>query len=82
MRTTNYVDLFKNEKFKKFKECTIASTLTFTYDEINHDNKERFGVLLYYPSKFKEVVMVRAVDLQTVIGNAGGYIGLFLGKVI
>ena len=81
MRATYYVDLFKNEKFKKFKECTIASTLTFTYEEINHDNKERFGVLLYYPNKFKEVVMVRAVDLQTVIGNAGGYIGLFLGKI-
>ena len=32
------------------------------------------------PYHIKEIVMVKAVDIQTAIGNAGGYIGLFLGK--
>ena len=32
-----------------------------------------------YPDRFKEVVMVKAVDIHSAIGNSGGYIGLFLG---
>ena len=40
------------------------------------------GSEFYYPKKFKEIKMVRAVNIQTVIGNAGGYVGLFLGKII
>ena len=73
-------DLMGKEKPKK--ACTIASTLTFTYDESDNKHKVYFEVVLYYPYHLKEVVMVRAVDLQTVIGNAGGYIGLFLGTII
>ena len=73
-------DLIGKEKTKK--ACTIATTLTFTYDESDNKHKTYFEVVLYYPYHLKEVVMVRAVDLQTVIGNAGGYIGLFLGKII
>ena len=32
------------------------------------------------PKKIKVINQVKAVDIQTVIGNAGGYVGLFLGK--
>ena len=32
------------------------------------------------PERFKEISQVKAVDIQTVIGNAGGYVGLFLGN--
>ena len=32
------------------------------------------------PKKIKMIHQVRNVNMQTVIGNAGGYIGLFLGK--
>ena len=31
---------------------------------------------------FKEIKQVRAYNIQTLIGNAGGYIGLFLGYTI
>ena len=30
---------------------------------------------------YKEIIQVKAVDIQTVIGNAGGYVGLFCGKI-
>ena len=73
-------DLIGKEKPRK--ACTSATTLTFTYDEIDNNRNEFFDVQLSYPHKLKEVVMVRAVDLQTVIGNADGYIGLFLGIMI
>ena len=39
-----------------------------------------FHIMIVYPHQYKEIVMVRAVDIETVIANAGGYIGLFLGK--
>ena len=31
---------------------------------------------------FKEIKQVRAYNAQTLIGNAGGYIGLFLGYTL
>ena len=31
---------------------------------------------------FKEIKQVRAYNTQTLVGNAGGYIGLFLGYTI
>ena len=78
MEKTSY-DLI--ESYKPKKACTSASIITFTYDEWDDHDKDTFSVRLTYPHQYKEVVMVRAVDLQTAIGNAGGYIGLFLGKL-
>ena len=39
-----------------------------------------FHIYIMHPHHIKEIVMVKAVTIQTAIGNAGGYIGLFLGK--
>ena len=42
-----------------------------------------FAVYLYFPrATFKHIEMVRSFDIQTLIGNAGGYIGLFLGHTL
>ena len=76
---------FEQIKNKKhMKACTSASILTFTYNEIDFDWKgsEWFHVTLEYPDQYREIKMIQAIDLQTVIANAGGYIGMFLGKVI
>ena len=50
--------------------------------ERNQTDPELFHIMIVYPHQYKEIVMVRAVDNETVIANAGGYIGLFLGKEI
>ena len=75
------IDLIKSEK--PMKACTSASTLAFTYNELasNLMKPDWFGVALDYPNQYKEIKMVQAIDIHTVIGNAGGYIGLFLGKI-
>ena len=73
-------DFYLNEKPKK--ACTSASTLSFTYDECDvHDSNisDLFSVALFYPSEYKEIIMKKEIDLHTLIGNAGAYIGLFLG---
>ena len=69
---------------KPRKPCTSASTMIFSYDEAEYDanGSDWFHVFLLYPSEYREIRMVQAIDLQTVIGNAGGYIGLFLGNPI
>ena len=39
-----------------------------------------FVVYIYYPDNtYKEIQMVKAFDIETLIGNGGGYLGLFLG---
>ena len=75
-------DLIGRER--PIKPCTSASTIIFSYDEYEYNFKgsDWFHVVLHYPTQYRETKMVQAIDLQTVIGNAGGYIGLFLGRII
>ena len=48
------------------------------------NNQGLFGVFLdtFPVGSYKEIRQVRAYGIQSLIGNAGGYLGLFLGKVI
>ena len=40
-----------------------------------------FLIQIQYPDEYKQIKMVKAVDIHSAIGNSGGYIGLFLGNV-
>ena len=66
------------------KACTSAEIITYTYEEYdtNKNGSDWVWFVIDYPKKFKEIKMVKAVNFQTVIGNAGGYVGLFLGTII
>ena len=68
-------------KTKPKKACTSSGSIIFTYDEYDFNIKgpDWFHISIWFPDQYKEIVMVRAVDFETVIANAGGYIGLFLG---
>ena len=41
---------------------------------------DSFPLIIYYPDKVKYVTQYQAIDIHALIGNIGGYIGLFLGK--
>ena len=43
-------------------------------------NKDQFGIKIEVPTGLKEIRQSKAVDVQALIGNTGGYLGLFLGK--
>jgi hypothetical protein len=43
--------------------------------------KGTFMITVIYPEQVKVITQSRAVDVNTLIGNIGGYIGLFLGRV-
>ena len=59
--------------------CQVMPRITF--DEINGlENMERgLGINIGYPREAQIITQSRAVDENTLIGNIGGYIGLFLG---
>ena len=64
--------------------CTNAEVMTLIYKEqiLTRNGSNWFHVTVDFPKKVKEIVTVKAVDIQSLIGNAGGYIGLFLGNGI
>ena len=62
--------------------CTSMKDIRYTFYEqdVDWDGSDWFWISITLPDTFMEIVQVRAVDVQTVIGNAGGYVGLFVGK--
>ena len=62
--------------------CSTLQNVNYVYEEaVNEVYNNSFTVLLTLPDTYKEIIQVKAVDIQTGIGNAGGYVGLFCGKV-
>ena len=59
---------------------------TFTHESIRiHDTViEIIDIPIYvsYPDKWKIVTQSQLVDIHALIGNVGGYIGLFLGEML
>ena len=62
--------------------CISMEDIRYTFNEYDVDWKgsDWFWISYTFLNTFMEIVQVRAVDVQTVIGNAGGYVGLFIGK--
>ena len=75
--------IFDFHKIMKSKPaCVGAETINYIPQklELNKYGKDVIHVNIVYPDRFKEILMVKAVDIHSAIGNSGGYIGLFLGK--
>ena len=54
---------FTNNRTNRFVECSDAIIV-----KVN-----------FMTSNYKEITEVRAYGIQALVGNAGGYVGLFLG---
>lgn len=62
------------------KPCASLSKIDFTYStDSNWKDDTDFGIALIYPEQSKIISQTQAVDLHSLVGNIGGYIGLFLG---
>ena len=75
-----------NEKFEDVLiPCEEISLLTYDYISYGFGNgtwNATFGyfpLFIMYPDRVKEIKNSVAIDEHTLIGNIGGYIGLFLG---
>ena len=61
--------------------CQVMPTLT--YDVLKLPNMEPgISIIIGYPREAKIITQSLAVDVNALIGNIGGYIGLFLGNFI
>ena len=60
--------------------CKLMSVIDFKIDEwaVNTD----FAVVLLtsFPEQYRSTQLTKAIDFQSLVGNIGGYVGLFLGK--
>ena len=65
------------------KPCQSMTRITF---DLNGENPAfppadyEIGIGIFYPTQYKYIVQSQAVDGHSLIGNMGGYIGLFLGR--
>ena len=53
-----------------------------SFKQIRTEIRDSFGlypILVKYPKKVKMITQQQALDIHALIGNIGGYIGLFLG---
>ena len=50
-----------------------------TIETEKHWSEEAFNVAVTYPEYAKVIEQSKDVDIHALIGNIGGYVGLFLG---
>lgn len=73
--------------------CLSIKKITYQYEEVElkddvgystaENNSSWFRiVLLFYDQTYKEISQIKAYDMEMLIGNIGGYLGLFLGYAI
>ena len=63
--------------------CQEMPSVVYNYGIAEHEKELGDNIALYvsYPDKWKVITQSQAVDVHALIGNIGGYIGLFLGKI-
>ena len=64
--------------------CKVMANIDYVYEESDFggDGKgftKGFTVSLSLPDNVKLIKHSKQIDVQTLVGNVGGYIGLFLG---
>ena len=64
--------------------CQAIENLTYDYSEVTGNcsrNQSRSMVLVHFPNslKYRQITHVQEYDVESLVGNIGGYIGLFLG---
>ena len=70
-------------KAKYQSPCQNIENLSYEYSEkvgLDSRSQSRFMVLVHFPNrKYRQITHVQEYDVESMMGNIGGYIGLFLG---
>ena len=81
-----YDDWWTPKKGEYPLPCQTIENLSYEYTEksgYDARNQSRFMVLVHYPNlKYRQIAHVQEYDVESLFGNIGGYIGLFLGYSI
>ena len=80
IRSSFYQIAKQKELMNNVRPCQEMSTINVDvvtdYDKMTED---QFVVYVEYPEKAKVISQSREIDIHSLVGNVGGYIGLFLG---
>ena len=74
--------------FKEFDEpCDQIKIITFNVQELNRGFNESTDTrsdltLAFKSATYKEIIHIRSFDMESLVGNMGGYVGLLLGFAI
>jgi hypothetical protein len=88
LRTFSSKGEFEKEFEKNYDEpCQQVEKVLYSYDEYaspffntSNGHGKLFGLLLNFQGDtYMEIEQIPAYDFQSLFGNAGGYIGVFLG---
>ena len=82
-----------NKLKNNIQPCKKMEKVLYSYNEYHSEfNGKNFGVeesldifaidVLFQGTTFTQIEQTRAYDFQSLVGNAGGYVGLFLGAAI
>ena len=76
------MDYFEPEILQIPKACKRISKMRVTTQtgKKNYRQSEKWYFTFYYPKEVKIITQSKEVDFHALIGNIGGYLGLFLGK--
>ena len=76
------LDYFEPEILQIPKACKRISKMRVTTQPKakNYGQSEKWYFTLVYPKEVKIITQSKEVDFHALIGNIGGYLGLFLGK--
>ena len=87
MKKCKYVyNVIKSSDFEQ--DCQIISKMraTIMQDDTlrtkKHEGNSTLAIQIVFPDKMRIISQSKEVDVHTLIGNIGGYLGLFLGKLI
>ena len=81
----------KNQLSNHYLPCRTTENIQYNYKEMewclkNNCSKETRDVfsigMTVFNRRFKEITQTKAIDIQVLIGNAGGYCGLFIGSAL
>ena len=61
--------------------CLEMSNVVSSMNILKEFNNTSPALVLNYPDKIKVITQLKSVDAHMLIGNIGGYIGLFLGNI-
>ena len=61
--------------------CQEMSGIVSSMNILKTSHTTSPALVINYPDKIKVITQIKSVDFHTLIGNIGGYIGLFLGNI-
>lgn len=94
IRHTEYATAIKQNGFSlSLEPCQRVEKVMYSYNEYQtYTNVSSWGVaettemfeiaMLFQGNTFMFIEQTRSYDVQTLVGNAGGYVGLFLGVAL